>query len=238
MVDEDFAKRIGLEIAGQAQGAAAQQSEPAVRRRRPLQAEARPAGRAGQGPQLPAAAQDGRGRVRRHLATGPGRQGSRQPAARGRREVRRRSSKDEYRKIAERRVRLGLVLAEIGRANNVEVTDQELNNAIMTEARNYPGQEQQVLDFYRQNPNAAAQMRAPIYEEKVCRPDLRHRRGDRHADHQGRAAEGRRRGLIAPHPPKAFDPRPGHRGGDLHFRRALHPRSGNAISCPEGCRST
>jgi trigger factor len=76
--------------------------------------------------------------------------------------------KDEYRKIAERRVRLGLVLAEIGRANNVGVSDQELNNAIMAEARNYPGQERQVLDFYRQNPNAAAQMRAPIYEEKVC----------------------------------------------------------------------
>jgi trigger factor len=76
--------------------------------------------------------------------------------------------KEEYRKIAERRVRLGLVLAEIGRANNVQVTDQELNQAIMNEARNYPGQERQVLDFYRQNPNAAAQMRAPIYEEKVC----------------------------------------------------------------------
>ena len=76
--------------------------------------------------------------------------------------------KDEYKKIAERRVRLGLVLAEIGRANNVGVSDQELNNAIMAEARNYPGQERQVLDFYRQNPGAAAQMRAPIYEEKVC----------------------------------------------------------------------
>ncbi|QYF88051.1 trigger factor [Brevundimonas sp. PAMC22021] len=75
--------------------------------------------------------------------------------------------KAEYRTIAERRVRLGLVLAEIGRANNVQVTDQELNAAILQEARNYPGQEQQVLNFYRQNPNAAAQMRAPIYEEKV-----------------------------------------------------------------------
>jgi trigger factor len=75
--------------------------------------------------------------------------------------------KAEYRKIAERRVRLGLVLAEIGRANNVGVTDNELNAAIMQEARNYPGQERQVLEFYRQNPNAAAQMRAPIYEEKV-----------------------------------------------------------------------
>ena len=76
--------------------------------------------------------------------------------------------KEEYLKIAERRVRLGLVLAEIGRANDVGVTDQELNNAIMAEARNYPGQEQQVLEFYRQNQNAAASMRAPIYEEKVC----------------------------------------------------------------------
>ncbi len=76
--------------------------------------------------------------------------------------------KEEYRKIAERRVRLGLVLAEIGRANNVGVSDQELKNAIMQEARNYPGQERAVLDFYRQNPGAAAQMRAPIYEEKVC----------------------------------------------------------------------
>jgi trigger factor len=75
--------------------------------------------------------------------------------------------KAEYRTIAERRVRLGLVLAEIGRANNVQITDQELNNAVMAEARNYPGQERQVLDFYRQNPNAAAQLRAPIYEEKV-----------------------------------------------------------------------
>src|SRR5690606_11704447 len=76
--------------------------------------------------------------------------------------------KEEYRKIAERRVRLGLVLAEVGRANNVTVSDQELNTAIMAEACNYPGQERQVLDFYRQTPNQAAQLRAPIYEEKVC----------------------------------------------------------------------
>lgn len=76
--------------------------------------------------------------------------------------------KDEYMKIAERRVRLGLVLAEIGTRQNVQVTDQEVNQAIMQEARNYPGQEKQVFDFYRQNPAAAAQIRAPIYEEKVC----------------------------------------------------------------------
>jgi trigger factor len=74
----------------------------------------------------------------------------------------------EYRKIAERRVRLGLVLAEIGRRAGVNVTDQELSAAIMAEARRYPGQEKEVFDFYRSNPGAAAQKRAPIYEEKVC----------------------------------------------------------------------
>ncbi len=75
--------------------------------------------------------------------------------------------KTEYRKIAERRVRLGLVLAEIGRVNDVNVDDQEMNQALIAEARRYPGQEQQVVEFYRSNPQAAAQLRAPIYEEKV-----------------------------------------------------------------------
>ena len=74
---------------------------------------------------------------------------------------------EEYRKIAERRVRLGLVLAEIGRANNVQVTDQEVNEAMMTEARRYGPQAQQVYDLFRQNPNAQAQLRAPIFEDKV-----------------------------------------------------------------------
>jgi trigger factor len=75
--------------------------------------------------------------------------------------------KTEYRKIAERRVRLGLVLAEIGQRNNVQVTDQEMQNVLMQEARRYPGQEKEIFDFYRANPQAAAQLRAPIYEEKV-----------------------------------------------------------------------
>ncbi|CAN5170733.1 trigger factor [soil metagenome] len=75
--------------------------------------------------------------------------------------------KTEYRKIAERRVRLGLILAEIGRKHDVQVTDQELQGALMAEARRYPGQEQEVYDFFRQNPQSAAQLRAPIYEEKV-----------------------------------------------------------------------
>jgi trigger factor len=75
--------------------------------------------------------------------------------------------REEYRKIAERRVRLGLVLAEIGRRENVSVSDAELNQALMNEARKFPGQERQVFDFFRQNPQAAAQLRAPIYEDKV-----------------------------------------------------------------------
>lgn len=73
----------------------------------------------------------------------------------------------EYRKIAERRVRLGLVLAEIGRANNVQVTDQELAEAMRNEALKYGPQAQQVFDLFRQNPNAQAQLRAPIFEDKV-----------------------------------------------------------------------
>ena len=76
--------------------------------------------------------------------------------------------KDDYHQIAERRVRLGLVLAEMGRAAGVIISDQEVSNAIVAEARNYPGQERQVMDFYRQNPNATNALRAPIYEEKVC----------------------------------------------------------------------
>jgi len=73
----------------------------------------------------------------------------------------------EYRKIAERRVRLGLVLAEIGRRGSVNVTEQELGEAMRQEAMRYGAQAQQVFELMRNNPNAQAQMRAPIFEEKV-----------------------------------------------------------------------
>ncbi len=73
----------------------------------------------------------------------------------------------EYRKIAQRRVRLGLVLAEIGRVNNVQVTEQELAEAMRAEAMRYGPQAQQIFEFFRQNPSAQAQLRAPIFEEKV-----------------------------------------------------------------------
>jgi len=75
--------------------------------------------------------------------------------------------KAEYGKIAERRVRLGLVLAEIGRRADVQITNEELGQALRQEAGRYPGQEKQVVEFYRNNPGALAQLRAPIYEEKV-----------------------------------------------------------------------
>jgi trigger factor len=75
--------------------------------------------------------------------------------------------KAEYRKIAERRVRLGLVLAEIGRLNSLDLTQEELGRAVSAEARRYPGQEQQVFEFYQKNPQALAQLRAPLYEDKV-----------------------------------------------------------------------
>jgi len=73
----------------------------------------------------------------------------------------------DYRKIAERRVRLGLVLAEMGQKHEIQITNEELQQGMIAEARQYPGQEQQVIEFYQKNPQAIAQLRAPIYEEKV-----------------------------------------------------------------------
>jgi len=73
----------------------------------------------------------------------------------------------EYRKISERRVRLGLVIAEIGNRNKVEVTEDEHQQALIAEVRRFPGQEQQVYDYYRKNPNALAGLRAPVFENKV-----------------------------------------------------------------------
>ena len=76
-------------------------------------------------------------------------------------------AKEEYRKIADRRVRLGLVLSEIGEKNKITVTDDEVSRALIDRARQSPGREKEVWDFYRNNPNALAQLRAPIYEDKV-----------------------------------------------------------------------
>src|SRR5690606_15419847 len=77
------------------------------------------------------------------------------------------AAREQYQRIAERRVRLGLVVAEIGNQNEVQVTDEEHQQALLAEIRRFPGQEQQVYDYYRQNPQALASLRAPIFENKV-----------------------------------------------------------------------
>jgi trigger factor len=76
-------------------------------------------------------------------------------------------AKAEYHKIADRRVRLGLVLSEIGEKNKITVTDDEVSRAVIERARQMPGREKEVWDYYRSNANALAQLRAPIYEDKV-----------------------------------------------------------------------
>ncbi|CAK0758874.1 trigger factor [Azospirillaceae bacterium] len=75
--------------------------------------------------------------------------------------------KAEYRSIAERRVRLGLLLAEVGRRNNIAVTDEELKKAIVAEARRYPGYEHKVLEIFNNHPESADRLRAPLFEEKT-----------------------------------------------------------------------
>ena len=77
------------------------------------------------------------------------------------------AAKEDYRKIAARRVRLGLVLAEIGESNKIQVTDEEATRAVIERARQFPGQERQIWEFYTKNPQAIAELRAPIFEDKV-----------------------------------------------------------------------
>jgi trigger factor len=77
------------------------------------------------------------------------------------------AAKEEYRKIADRRVRLGLVLSEIGEKNKITVTEDEVSRAVIERARSMPGREKEVWEYYQKNPNALAQLRAPIYEDKV-----------------------------------------------------------------------
>jgi trigger factor len=73
----------------------------------------------------------------------------------------------EYRDIAARRVRLGLILSEVGTRNKIEVSDDEVNRALLERIRQFPGQERKVYDFYRNNPQALAEIRAPLFEDKV-----------------------------------------------------------------------
>lgn len=74
---------------------------------------------------------------------------------------------DEHKALAGRRVRLGLLLAELGQKNEIEVTDAEMTQAVMNQARQYPGQERQFFEFVQQNPQMRQQLQAPIFEDKV-----------------------------------------------------------------------
>jgi trigger factor len=74
---------------------------------------------------------------------------------------------EEHKRLAERRVRLGLLLAEIGRKQEITVTDQEMTQAVLTQARQYPGQERQFFDYVQQTPQVRQQIQAPIFEDKV-----------------------------------------------------------------------
>ncbi|MGN7293447.1 trigger factor [Rhizobium sp. SAFR-030] len=76
-------------------------------------------------------------------------------------------AREEYRKLAERRVRLGLVLSEIGEKAGVEVTEDEMQRALYAQLQQFPGQQKEILDFFRNTPGASASLRAPIFEEKV-----------------------------------------------------------------------
>ncbi len=76
-------------------------------------------------------------------------------------------AREEYHGIAERRVRLGLVMAEIVEKNNIKVTDDQLRAAMMEQVRQFPGQERQIWEYYQKNPNAIAALRAPLFEDKV-----------------------------------------------------------------------
>ncbi len=77
------------------------------------------------------------------------------------------AARADYRRICERRVRLGLLLADIGEAAGVKVSDDEVSQALFERARSFPGQEKLIWEYYQKNPNALAEIRAPLYEEKV-----------------------------------------------------------------------
>jgi len=77
------------------------------------------------------------------------------------------NARADYRDIAARRVRLGLILSEVGTRNQINVTDDEVSRALLERVRQFPGQERKVYDYYRSNPQLLAELRAPIFEDKV-----------------------------------------------------------------------
>merc|ERR1711988_1868344 len=77
------------------------------------------------------------------------------------------AEKDDALTISKRRVRLGLILAEIGRLNNIKVEEKDTQNAMMQELQKYPGREKEILDYFKKNPNAQNQLSGPVFEDKI-----------------------------------------------------------------------
>ena len=165
-LDDDFAKRLGLENVEALRGAVKSQMEAALdsMARQHMKRQVLDALDESHKFDVPAQLVDAEfntiwGRVQ-HEVESHGRsfedEGTTEEAAR-----------EQYRTIADRRVRLGLVVAEIGNKNEVQVTDEEHQQALIAEVRRFPGQEQQVYDYYRKNPQALAGLRAPVFENKV-----------------------------------------------------------------------
>ena len=82
-------------------------------------------------------------------------------------EVKEKELKKNYKEVSEKRISIGLLIAEIGRVNNIDLDDNDYNIALQKEVQKYPGQEQQIIDFYKKNPDAIRNLTAPIYEDKV-----------------------------------------------------------------------
>ena len=166
-IDDEFAKGFGFEDLAKLKESVTRQYRTRIRRRLARALEAGAARRARQEICLRPARRAGVAGVRQRLAFGRGRAERKRADVRGRRHDGRGGTRADYGKIAERRVRLGLLLAEIGEKAEVKVSDEEISRAIVERARAYPGQEKQVWEFYTKNQQALAEIRAPLFEEKV-----------------------------------------------------------------------
>ena len=166
-VNDEFAKTLGAQSLPSSRSWCAAKIGGEYAADRAHEAQAADARRARQGARLRLARNAGDGRVRRHLAAASRRcleAEGKTIADAGKTEE---ELKAEYRKIAERRVRLGLVIGEIGDKQKIQVSQDELKRALIEQARRYPGQERFVYEYYEKNPAALVELRAPIFEDKV-----------------------------------------------------------------------
>ena len=165
-IDDDFAKALGLRVAGEAarDGQAAARAGPHGRVAAEAQAGAARQAQLRYDFELPPTLVDNEFQAIWRQVTSDLEQSKRSFEDEGTTEEK---AKAEYRDIAARRVRLGLILSEVGTRNKIEVSDDEVNRALLERVRQFPGQERKVYDFYRNNPQALAEMRAPLFEDKV-----------------------------------------------------------------------